>query len=1080
MLKQADARRTGPNYGLLSLPLSSSPFGLRRSGKVGTGLLGIATALAVVTSPLLAEAGIKVASVYCSADSSAQSDVQQKLQNTKLFDQVDNIDMGASAPALSALTPYDALLIWADTSRGCSDSTNAGNVIAQYIDAGGGVVQMLPYYLNNTYYNVSGDFYNRYALVNENSMTGSHGLTMGMAAMSHPVTANVMSVNNSGNNCYSRYNLGSGDLRNGGGIILSWSDGTGMVVVGTKNGHNRVDLNMYPVSSDTGYSGCLDPTSDAYKLIGQALIWSANPLRATPSSAAFGTVLVGSTSAPLDLTVTNNGKAALTLSGGMLSVMGEYSVQLLGGAAFPVTLNPGDSLGLEFTVRPSVSGSRAANYVLTSSTPGASGLTIPLTTTGLGPVIQVTPTTIPFGGLLSGSMASPVTVTVTNNGGGLLTLTSAPTLTDSTNFQIISPPMTPVSLAAGASLSFEVNFTPSAQKSYTATLGIPWSDGTTNSTFNVPLSGSYGEPQIGVPGTIIMTPVRVGSMGPAQGINITNSGLANLSITSVAFTGTNASEFGALTMPSMGMPLVIAPGASGVLNVQCNPTATGLAQATFNIVSNDPTTPTAQVNLQCNGVVANFDVAPPQLDFMTPQQTGQCSSPQLVTVTNSGSDNLHVTMLSFSGTNAASFQQMLGAGTHTVPKGGGTLQIPVQFCPVDIGAQTASLVITTDLAMGGTAQVPLSGTGTGPKVVANPGSLDFGPVYVNTTSMPQTISISNAGDQPLIFGTSSVTPNGSPFTVMGLPASGTKLNMGDPPIVLTVTVNPLMAMQQSANIAIQVNDLVDMGTLNIPLSVLGTVAELSVMPTMVTFQTTDVHQTSMPQMITVTNTGQAALTGINVEIIGTNAPDFVADQTKIPASVAMGQSIQFPLYFKPTDQNTRTAIMAVTASGVTAPVQVPLTGNGKILSVTCTPDSYDFMNTPIGMAKMTTLECRNYDTDPINYVLSFSDFPNDWSISPAMGTINGMMGQVEGSVVLNLTFNPTASGPRTTNLDIKTSDGIDVGMVSLDGTGTTPVQPKMDMGVGCSYGGSSAPPHAVFLMLLVLGGLALRRRRFIF
>ena len=55
------------------------------------------------------------------------------------------------------------------------------------------------------------------------------------------------------------------------------SDGNGMVVVGNPGGHNRVDLNLYVLSTDVP-SGCLDATSDAYRLIGNSLLWVAGKL----------------------------------------------------------------------------------------------------------------------------------------------------------------------------------------------------------------------------------------------------------------------------------------------------------------------------------------------------------------------------------------------------------------------------------------------------------------------------------------------------------------------------------------------------------------------------------------------------------------------------------------------------------------------------------------------------------------------------------------------------------------------------------------------------------------------------------
>jgi MYXO-CTERM domain-containing protein len=265
--------------------------------------------------------------------------------------------------------------------------------------------------------------------------------------------------------------------------------------------------------------------------------------------------------------------------------------------------------------------------------------------------------------------------------------------------------------------------------------------------------------------------------------------------------------------------------------------------------------------------------------------------------------------------------------------------------------------------------------------------------------------------------------------------------------------------------------------LKIPLSVTGTQAAVSAQPMMLTFPLTIVGASSMPQMVTITNTGLEPLTGIEIEIVGTNPTDYVAGTGMLPTMVAVGQSFQFPVTFQPMGTDDRNAIVVVKVDGLPAPVQITVDGTGKLLSVTCSPNDIEFGNVPTGMPKTNTIVCRNTDSDPIDFVTSFSDFPMDWTINPAMGTLAGAMGGVEGSQQMTVTFNPTASGARTTTLTIQTKSGINVGTVNLDGTGVTPVAPQTDVGVGCSYSANATPPSALALMLLLLGGLYLRRRR---
>ena len=1070
MRNRAAARRGSP------LPIGRMPRPIS-----GVNLLKIAMVFSAlggaILSPQAAQAGPKVASVYCGSDTSAQSDVQRRLQDSKLFDKVDSIDMTSSLPSLATLLQYDSVLAWTDANRGCGDPGATGNLLAQYIEAGGGVVQMLPYYTNNLTANIGGDFYSRYALVNQGSMTSQRSLSMGMKTEPHAVLDGVMSVSMSGYTCYNRTKFSSSDLRNGGRIILNWSDGNAMVIVGSPNGHNRVDLNMYPPSSDIGYYGCLDAKSDAYKLIAQSLLWTIGPLRATPNSIDFGDVPVGIMSYPITVEVRNNGADALTLSGGSMSPASEFTAKLAGGATFPLTLNMGDSVSVEFTARPSTGGKRQAYYTLNVSTGGASALTLPLSVNGLGPAIKVTPGSVNFGGVVVGSMPRVATITVSNTGGGILNLRTAPTLSDTTNFQIVNPLPIPLSLAPSASVSFDVKFTPTTEKVHSATLDIPYNDGTPRSA-QVVLGGSYGKPKISVPLTFGMTPVRVNQPGPEQSFFVNNTGLADLTISGVAFTGRDAAEFLALTLPTMGSPIVVPPGGSGELRIQCNPTVQGLRLSTLNLTSDDPAMGLATVALSCTGVMANFEVQPEKVEFSPSQQTGQCSKPQMVTIKNSGTDNLRLLSVSLAGPNASSFQHTI-TGPRTIPMMNGQLQIPVSFCPTDIGAQTAELVLSTDYTAGHIAKVTLTGTGTGPKVVATPGNIDFGPVYINTKSATKTITISNAGDQALVFGKNALTPASGPFKVMGLPAEGTKLNKGDPPITLSLLASPLMAMQTAGELTIAINDQVKSGNLRIPLSVVGTQAGITVQPMMLTFDPTVQGTTSQPKLLTVTNTGQAPLTGIDVTVIaGTSTPatDFIADLSMVPTTASTGQSFQIPISFRPSAGSTRSAVVVIKAAGLPAPEQVKVEGTGKLLTISCMPDTKNFGSILVGQEKTDTVICKNTDSSPIDYVAAFGDFAEDWTVAPSMGTLAGAVGGTEGIATFTLTFHPTGTGPRITALTIKTKDGIPVGVVNLNGTGAMPPKDKPPVDVGCDYSRRPVAPHAFLLMLIVLSGLLLRRR----
>ena len=79
---------------------------------------------------------------------------------------------------------------------------------------------------------------------------------------------------------------------------------------------------------------------------------------------------------------------------------------------------------------------------------------------------------------------------------------------------------------------------------------------------------------------------------------------------------------------------------------------------------------------------------------------------------------------------------------------------------------------------------------------------------------------------------------------------------------------------------------------------------------------------------------------------------------------------------------------------------------------------------------------------------------------------------------LQVTFVPTGPGERTTQLTLKTKDGLALGTISLDGKGG-PMAKEKPIEQGCAYGATrrTTPFGTAALLLLSAGLMLLRRRR---
>ncbi|MDZ7292746.1 MAG: S8 family serine peptidase [candidate division KSB1 bacterium] len=243
-------------------------------------------------------AGLNVALV--AADHAASnSDVQAKLMATGLFSSVTIIDAATTIPTLAQLRNYDAVLVWRNL-RFLND-TQIGDVLADYVDSGGGVV--LGMWAMVTPNTIAGRFNSQnYWVITPSDLSASGFASLGTVFdSSHPIMANVRSFNGGS----SSYRPGTTTLVSGATLIANWSDGKPLVATRIINGTRRVDLGFRPPSTDATVYGW-DSSTDGARLLANALAWAAGKqqnlcwLSFTPTA---GTVSPGSS---LNITVTFN------------------------------------------------------------------------------------------------------------------------------------------------------------------------------------------------------------------------------------------------------------------------------------------------------------------------------------------------------------------------------------------------------------------------------------------------------------------------------------------------------------------------------------------------------------------------------------------------------------------------------------------------------------------------------------------------------------------------------------------------------------------------------------------------------
>ncbi|HEY1656959.1 MAG TPA: Ig-like domain-containing protein [Candidatus Sulfotelmatobacter sp.] len=216
--------------------------------------------------------------------------------------------------------------------------------------------------------------------------------------------------------------------------------------------------------------------------LGGAGVATAQSVTLTPTTMAFGNQLVNTTSVTRQATLKNGTTIPITISS-ISTSLPDYTYVTTCPLS-PSTLAAGKSCLMKVSFTPSVLGSRRATLTVTDNVTN-SPQTSTLTGTGVGPV-TVSPATLNFASQPVGTTSAPVSVTVTNNQATVLSISSI--ASNSADFPETSAcPISPATLAAGASCTAAVSFAPTQTGNQTGTLTI--TDDASSSPQTVALGG---------------------------------------------------------------------------------------------------------------------------------------------------------------------------------------------------------------------------------------------------------------------------------------------------------------------------------------------------------------------------------------------------------------------------------------------------------------------------------------------------------------------------------------------------------------------------------------------------------------
>jgi hypothetical protein len=375
----------------------------------------------------------------------------------------------------------------------------------------------------------------------------------------------------------------------------------------------------------------------------------------------------------------------------------------------------------------------------------------------------------------------------------------------------------------------------------------------------------------------------------------------------------------------------------------------------------------------------------------------------------------------------------------------------------------------TDNARGSPQSLAPFGRGM-PAVSLSPTSLAFGTQTVGKTSKAQTVTLSNTGNAMLII--SSMGVSGSYRMSFAETNTCGRLLAAGAHCTISVTFTPLASGSLRASVSI--TDSARGSPQTVSLSGTGThaaaavaAAAVSVSPTSLAFGNQSLGMPSTAQTLTLSNTGDAALSITSLGLTGTNAGDF-AQSNMCGTSVAAGSNCTISVTFTPSVIGAEAASVSITDNASGSPQTVSLSGTGTAAVVSLSAASLAFGNQPIEVsstAQSVILSNTGNATLSITSLALAGANASDFAQSDTCGS--SLAAGANCTIVV--WFTPSVAGPEAASLSISDNASGNLQTVSFSGTGihdviltwtasTTPGVVGYYVYRGTALGGESTTP----------------------
>jgi hypothetical protein len=296
-----------------------------------------------------------------------------------------------------------------------------------------------------------------------------------------------------------------------------------------------------------------------------------------------------------------------------------------------------------------------------------------------------------------------------------------------------------------------------------------------------------------------------------------------------------------------------------------------------------------------------------------------------------------------------------------------------------------------------------------------------------TTSPPQAVTLTNAGNAALAIASIGITGGGA----AAFAESNTCGNSLAPGANCSISVSYTPTGVASVNAAISISDNAPGSPQTIALT--GSLPLLSSLIPSGTalFFPAQAAGTSSYTMDTLTNTGNVAITLSSIVIQGPNAAVYSQTNT-CGTTLAAGASCQLTVTFTPVQSNSpQQATIVISGNFTGSPVSISISGSSfPNVPLIVAPSAITFPGQYVGTSGLPQTLTVTSDTPVVTTISSVTASPADFAV--LSNCTNPLM--QNSSCSIGVFFDPTASGTRTGTLTITDNAGTPQ-TVTLTGNG---------------------------------------------